>query len=234
MVGSYLRLAAAALFCIALAGCASGPDYADNDDFGGRPTPRAGHTERPDSPLQCVPYARDHSRVTLYGDAYTWWDKAAGKFVRSAVPREGAVMVLYNYAGPARGHVAVVRAVLDSRTIKIDHANWLDDGAIYIDDPVRDVSAGNDWSQVRVFNLRTGAWGGRIYPVQGFIGPGPDTPDGGRDWRVAQSPPRVQQEASSNDRPRDWHVAQNPPRVEHDAITALLGDSELTDEEKSH
>jgi len=25
--------------CIGLAGCASGPDYADNDDFGGRPAP---------------------------------------------------------------------------------------------------------------------------------------------------------------------------------------------------
>jgi hypothetical protein len=23
---------------------------------------------------------------------------------------------------------------------------------------------------VRVFNLKTGAWGGRFYPVQGFIG----------------------------------------------------------------
>jgi len=23
---------------------------------------------------------------------------------------------------------------------------------------------------VRVFNLKTGAWGGRLYPVQGFIG----------------------------------------------------------------
>jgi surface antigen len=144
--------------------------------------------------------------VTLYGDAYTWWDKAAGKFIRSAVPSEGAVMVLYNYAGPARGHVAVVRAILDSRTIKIDHANWLDDGAIYVDDPVRDVSADNDWSQVRVFNLRTRAWGGRIYPVQGFIGPGPDA-----------------------GRP-DWHVAQNPPSAQGDAISALLRHNEATDE----
>jgi hypothetical protein len=83
-------------------------------------------------------------------------------------------MVLFNYAGPNRGHVAVVRELVDARTIKIDHANWLDDGAIYTDDPVRDVSPANDWSQVRVFNLRAGAWGSRIYPVQGFIGPGAD------------------------------------------------------------
>jgi hypothetical protein len=33
---------------------------------------------------------------------------------------------------------------------------------------------------VRVFTLRTGGWGGRLYPVQGFIGAGrtdPDHPD---------------------------------------------------------
>ena len=233
MVGSFLRLAAAASLCIALAGCASGPDYADNN-FASRPAASGGHTARPDAPLQCVPYARDHSRVTLFGDAYTWWDKAAGKFARSPVPSTGAVMVLYNYAGPNRGHVAVVRAVVDSRTIKIDHANWLDDGNIYVDDPVRDVSAENDWSQVRVFNLRTQTWGGRIYPVQGFIGPGPDTRDGPRDWRVAQTPPVAQTAANDSDGPRDWHVAQNPPRVQHDAISVLLGDDQLTDEEKSH
>ena len=32
----------------------------------------------------------------------------------------------------------------------------------------------NDWSLVRVFNLKTGGWGGKIYPVQGFIGGTPD------------------------------------------------------------
>lgn len=197
MVGSFLRLAAAAALGIALAGCASGPDYADRDDSG------PSHTARPQSTMQCVPYAREHSGVVIYGDAYTWWDKAAGKFARTATPSEGAVMVLYNYAGPNRGHVAVVRALVDSRTIKIDHANWLDDGAIYVDNPVRDVSAANDWSQVRVFNLRTGAWGSHIYPVQGFIGPGPDTGTG------------------------DLHVAQNRPQ--RDAISALIADDDPTD-----
>jgi len=125
--------------------------------------------------LQCVPYARAHSDVKITGDAYLWWDKAQGRYARSPTPSEGAVMVLYNYAGPQRGHVAVVRSVVDSREIHVDHANWLDDGTIYTDDPVRDVSPANDWSMVRVFNFRTGAWGQRNYPVQGFIGPGPDT-----------------------------------------------------------
>ena len=122
-------------------------------------------------PLQCVPYARDHSTVKLYGDAWTWWDQAAGKFPREVSPESGAVMVLTDYAGPERGHVAVVRAQLSSREIRVDHANWLGDGAIYLGDPVWDVSTNNDWSAVKVWNVKTGAWGVRIYPVQGFIGP---------------------------------------------------------------
>ena len=123
-------------------------------------------------PLQCVPFARDHSNVKLYGDAWTWWDQAAGKFPREAAPESGAVMVLSNYAGPERGHVAVVRALVSSREIRVDHANWLGDGAVILDDPVWDVSAENDWSAVKVWNIKTGTWGVRTYPVQGFIGSG--------------------------------------------------------------
>jgi hypothetical protein len=128
-----------------------------------------------------VPYARDHSGVKLYGDAWTWWEKAAGKFSREFTPETGAVLVLTGYAGPERGHVAVVRSLISAREIHVDHANWLGDGAIYLDDPVADVSANNDWSQVRVWNTRTGGWGTRIYPVQGFIGPGSDSVPGGRE-----------------------------------------------------
>jgi len=120
--------------------------------------------------LQCVPFARDHSGIKIYGDAYTWWDKAAGKYPRAGLPESGAVMVLNNYAGPTHGHVAVVRQLVGPREIRVDHANWLNDGAIYLNDPVQDVSSDNDWSVVRVFNLKAGAWGSRLYPVQGFIG----------------------------------------------------------------
>jgi len=42
---------------------------------------------------------------------------------------------------------------------------------------VMDVSQSNDWSAVRVFNIQTGAWGGSIYPVQGFILPNQPTTD---------------------------------------------------------
>lgn len=169
MVGSHIRLAAVTAFCLLTAACASGPDYSDQS--GSWQGGQSGGV-----PLQCVPYARDHSQVKIYGDAADWWDKAAGIYARSEEPALGSVMVLTGYAGPHRSHVAVVTAMVSSREIRIDHANWLDDGAIFTNDPVVDVSPDNDWSQVRVFNERTGAWGGRTYLVQGFIGPSSDNP----------------------------------------------------------
>ena len=172
MVGSFIRLAAAAVFCVLLGACTTTPSYysGGTDDDYDRTTVRP-----PSSVLQCVPYAREHSHISIYGDAYTWWDQAEGRYARSTAPSEGSVLVLYNYAGSERAHLAVVRSVTDSREIRVDHANWFDDGEIFVNDPVRDVSPDNDWSQVRVYNVRGGAWGGRIYPVQGFIEPRPDT-----------------------------------------------------------
>jgi surface antigen len=122
--------------------------------------------------LQCVPYAREHSAIKIMGDANTWWDKAAGKYERGSNPAGGAVMVLFNYASSGSGHVAVVRRVVSTREIRIDHANWLNDGSIYVNDPVVDVSAANDWSQVKVWNIKTGGWGTKTFPVKGFIGTG--------------------------------------------------------------
>jgi len=164
------KLAAAGLFALSLEGCASNVmDYEETP----MPRERGQAVVENDShkPLQCVPYAREHSAIKIYGDAYTWWDKAAGKYSRGTLPEPGAVMVLNNYAGANRGHVAVVRRVTSTREIRVDHANWLDDGSIYVNNPVEDVSSDNDWSVVRVYNLKTGGWGGRLYPVQGFIEP---------------------------------------------------------------
>jgi hypothetical protein len=126
--------------------------------------------------LECVPYARAHSSIDIHGDAYTWWDKAAGVYARGSDPVVGSVMVLVNYAGRHHAHVAVVRRQISAREIRIDHANWLNDRAIYVNDPVIDVSEANDWSQVKVWNIRTGSWGTKIYSVRGFIGPGPVNP----------------------------------------------------------
>lgn len=169
MVGSRIRLAAVTAFCLLTAACASAPDYSDNSS-GWNSAGSSG------TPLQCVPYARDHSQVKLYGDAADWWLKAAGLYARGETPELGSILVLTGYAGPHRSHVAVVTAMVSSREIRVDHANWLNDGAIFTDDPVVDVSPDNDWSQVKVYNERIGAWGARIYLVQGFIGPGRDNP----------------------------------------------------------
>jgi surface antigen len=158
------HLLLAGVWLLAAGGCASVPAGSDGGEA---------QTTASSSILQCVPYARLHSAVKIYGDAWQWWDKADGHYARAARPQSGSVMVLTGYAGPARGHLAVVRSVASSRMIRVDHANWFNDGAIYVDNPVADVSSGNDWSVVRVWNMRTGAWGGRLYPVQGFIGPGP-------------------------------------------------------------
>ena len=169
MAGAIVRLALAAALAFAVAGCATEPNTLVSSDDG-----QVGAIKKPPAPLQCVPYARQISGIPIYGDAYTWWEKAAGKFARGTAPKLGAVMVFTGYAGPSRAHLAVVRNLVNAREIKIDHANWLDDGQIYIDDPVMDVSSANDWSLVRVWNIRAAAWGGRTYPVQGFIGPRPE------------------------------------------------------------
>ena len=176
------RIIVFAFAAVALAGCASDRTVYQSPSV--ESAPRIART-MPASPIQCVPYARDHSSVKIFGDAWTWWDQAEGKFPRESAPEIGSVMVLAGYSGPRSGHVAVVRSVAGTREIRVDHANWLDDGAIYVDDPVADVSSANDWSEVRVWNIKTGAWGGRIYPVQGFIGPA-EAPS---DERIASTDP---------------------------------------------
>ncbi len=142
------------------------------------------HTERPDarpdahprvvtpaSPLQCVPYARAQSGIEIYGNANLWWAKAEGEFARDDQPQVGAVLVLRGYNDPGRGHLAVVRRILNSREIVVDHANWLNRGEINLDTPIRDVSPGNDWSAVKVWYVPSDRYGARTYEVQGFILP---------------------------------------------------------------
>lgn len=121
--------------------------------------------------LQCVPFARTASGIQIFGDANTWWARAAGRYPRSATPASGAVLVLHGYRDPGRGHVAVVRRLESERIIVVDHANWLNGGEISVTVPVLDVSPGNDWSEVRVWHIPGAHWGGRVYRTQGFIHP---------------------------------------------------------------
>ena len=133
----------------------------DDFDYG---TP---HVVRAGRPLQCVVYARQESGIEIYGNANRWWKKAAGHYRRGKTPEVGAVIVL---SGPdRRGHVAVVRKIVDDRTIIVDHSNWLGRGEINKDTPVRDVSAHNDWSRVNFWWIPGTHWGGRVNTVSGFI-----------------------------------------------------------------
>src|SRR5690606_35042817 len=90
---------------------------------------------------------------------------------RSSSPAAGSVLVIRGFNNPGRGHVAVVREIVSERVIRVDHANWLNDGEISVGVPVMDVSPDNDWSEIRVWHIPGGHWGGRVYEAEGFIHP---------------------------------------------------------------
>lgn len=120
--------------------------------------------------LECVPFARAVSGIALSGDAADWWWKADGVYLRSAAPAVGAVLVFSRSDRLSRGHLAVVSQVISAREIRVSHANWLRH-YIAAAQPVIDVSAGNDWSLVRVWWPPTGQLGATTYAAEGFILP---------------------------------------------------------------
>ena len=183
MVGLPVRLAAVAAFSLLVSACASSPDQVASLGFPDEDTSAAQPDQPAYPPQECVPYARQRSGLDIHGDAYTWWNKAAGRYARSNAPSPGAVVILGGYSGSHRAHAAYVSRVVSAREIHVDHANWLNDGAVFLDDPVVDVSPDNNWSEVRVWNERTASWGARTYSVQGFIGPGAPASS----WQVAGS-----------------------------------------------
>ncbi|HEX3674212.1 MAG TPA: CHAP domain-containing protein [Rhizomicrobium sp.] len=119
--------------------------------------------------LSCVEYSRERSGFAIQGDAKTWWAHAEGIYDRSSSPAPNAVMVFAATRAMTRGHVAFVTRLVSDRRIVVDHANWGRDGKIYLNMPVMDVSANNDWSLVRVWDARDGQWGSRVYPIKGFV-----------------------------------------------------------------
>jgi surface antigen len=130
------------------------------------------HSAYRHSGLQCVPYAREISHISLSGDAFLWWAEASGRYARGNVPEEGAVLNFRSIGRMPLGHVAVVTAVEDSRTILVTQANWVR-GTITNDVTVQDVSPNNDWTQVKV-ELGETSTGGASYPTYGFIYNRPD------------------------------------------------------------
>ncbi len=157
------------LLLLALAACGGRP-----------PAPAVAEIEpqiavpRRSEPLECVPYARQVSGIDLRGDAWTWWSQAAGRYARGKKPRMGAVLVFQKTRALPRGHLSVVTRMIHAREIVITHANWGSAadarGRVATDVRVIDVSPGNDWSELRVWN---GSDFGKPYPAAGFIYPVP-------------------------------------------------------------
>ncbi len=118
--------------------------------------------------MECAPYARQVSGIQLYGDAADWWEAASGRYGRSAQPSPGAVLVFRRSARLPHGHVSVVASVRSRREITVTQANWVH-GTIARSEPVVDVSAGNDWTDVRVWWQPARQLGSSQYPTFGFI-----------------------------------------------------------------
>ena len=152
---------------------AAGPLLAAND-FGVPSAPVAAEPPKPSWEkgskfLYCVEYARQLSGLSIFGDAKHWWERAKNLYARVAHPAEEAVMVFSGSSRLKRGHLAVVSHVVSSREIRVEQANWLNRGEIDRATPVLDVSANNDWSKVRVWDMPSGQYGTRVYAISGFI-----------------------------------------------------------------
>jgi CHAP domain len=125
--------------------------------------------ETPLHRLFCVEYARMRSGMAVFGDARHWWNRARNLYGRMSRPIEEAVMVFSSSKRLKRGHVAVVTSIVGPRQIIVDQANWENKGEIDHATPVLDVSPANDWSLVRVWDIRSGSFGSHVYAISGFI-----------------------------------------------------------------
>ncbi|MEG3122784.1 CHAP domain-containing protein [Sphingomonas sp. GB1N7] len=127
---------------------------------------------------ECVPFARAASGIQIYGDAWTWWGQADGRYQRGDIPKVGAVIVFEKSARLRLGHVAVVSRVVTSRVVMVTHANWSrqngERGHAEQDVTLTDVSPDNDWTEVKVWYRDRDGLGSSIYPVYGFIYGAPD------------------------------------------------------------
>ncbi|MDB5438835.1 MAG: domain containing protein [Caulobacteraceae bacterium] len=122
---------------------------------------------------QCVPFARLISGIQIFGDAWTWWGQAAGKYETGDKPQTGSVLVFKSQGVMKLGHVAVVSKVQSDRIVQVTHANWsvIDGsrGQVENDVTMIDVSPDNDWSQVKVWFDPADNLGSTVYKTYGFI-----------------------------------------------------------------
>jgi len=126
-----------------------------------------------DTYWQCATFARLASGIQIFGDAYTWWKQALGRYQTGFQPKAGAVLCFKPTERMKLGHVAVVSQVLTDRVIQITHANWSpiegSRGKIEKDVTLVDVSPAGDWSLVKVWYDPNRDLGGSSYPTYGFI-----------------------------------------------------------------
>ncbi len=123
--------------------------------------------------LQCVQFARQFTGMQIFGDAWTWWEKAAGKYDEGHTPKPGAVLVFPSQGRMKLGHVAVVSQIITDRYIQVTHANWSPvngrRGRVETNVNVMDVSDKGDWSQVKVWFGPLNDLGTTVYKTSGFI-----------------------------------------------------------------
>lgn len=122
------------------------------------------------SAKDCVRAVRSMSDFTIQGDAWTWWQHSQGVYEHDRRPAEGSVLVFKKTGRLGRGHVSLVSAVIDRRTIEVDHT-WDRSSKIRRGMTVVDVSPNNDWSKVRVWNEPSDTLGSSVYPTYGFVLP---------------------------------------------------------------
>jgi hypothetical protein len=119
--------------------------------------------------VQCAPYAREVSGISLHGAAGGWWAQANGVYARGSAPRAGSVLAFRATRSMPSGHVATVSKVVDDRHVLLDHANWSRPGMIEHSALAEDVSEKGDWSEVRVWYAPIHGLGLRATPAYGFI-----------------------------------------------------------------
>src|SRR3954468_17951897 len=70
--------------------------------------------------LNCVQYVRHVSQIDLSGNAWMWWINAKGRYNIRHRPARNSVLVFQRTKAIPAGHVAIVREVVDRRTILIE------------------------------------------------------------------------------------------------------------------
>lgn len=173
--------------------------------------------------LQCVTFARQFTGMQIFGDAWTWWEKATGRYEEGNTPKPGAVLVFRSQGRMKLGHVAVVSQIITDRYIQVTHANWSPingrRGQVEDNVNVMDVSEAGDWSKVKVWYGPSNDLGTTVYTTYGFIYQDPSQVRMGEHVTTIAQPEAApstarpyQQIASANtdDMPADLKAALSP------------------------